>query len=484
MLLEPVIDAWRHTFPRDLRFCRQATILHAELRSIAKRYKDKKFVPRGELQAVADNWTDVPYGWMRWPLVRQLTCVAWINVYRTRRGEPAWLFTRAVKAEHDRLEAWLSKEANAKMYIQKDVFEREVMEPFHVAALYHYAFVFFAACACLLGVFLTVCYNVEPLQYISLVYVRRLTRKEIVEWFEKVAVQHCDTELPDAYKEALPPTAFMRPGEDMVNFTVVEMVSPDGSQRVSFIPFPRIAPREYFIRIGSIMKAHQALLMEELNLEQLKVMPPAYFFPLKDDPFPSLGVHHRYYDILEGGDRAPPRLLPGSAPPEWYEKYFYGFVPFPIKTVYRPYGFMGTRADARTGWGRLKDALREKSVTSIAVPWTPMQITNLKCSLYKEGWTVNRVETLPWMVPREMGEHFCRYYGIEETEDHRQRDHAREEAAAAVRAARASDARTMAQKSALENKGNPFAASARSTRRVGPVESDTPPLPAATGTVS
>jgi hypothetical protein len=422
MLLSPVIDAWRHTFPKDLRFCRQAVILNAELRSIAKRYRDKKFIPRGELQAVADNWVDVPHGWMKWPVVRQLTCIAWINTFRVRQGKPAWLFTRAVKVEHERLDAWLAKDGNNKMYIPRDQFEREVMEPFHVAAMYHYAFVFCASAMLLLASFLIACYNAEPLQYVSLRYARGLTRKQIVDWFERVAFLHCATELPDAYKNAMPPTAFQKPGDDMIYFNVVEMISPAGDQRVSFIPFPRIAPREYFIRVGTVMKNHQSMLMEELNLEQLKVMPPAYFFPLTDEPFPALGVHHRYWDVLEGGERAPPNLLPGSAPPEWYEKIFYGFVPFPIKTVYRPYGFMGTRGDARTGWGRLKDAVQEKSLVSLAVPWTPMQITNLRCSLYKEGWKVDRVESIPWMVPRELGEHFCRYYGIEETDDDRRRD--------------------------------------------------------------
>uniref|UniRef100_A0A7S1W9C3 Uncharacterized protein n=1 Tax=Neobodo designis TaxID=312471 RepID=A0A7S1W9C3_NEODS len=436
MLLEPLVETWRHTFPKDLRFSRYAIMLKSELNEVARRYKDKKFVPRGELQAVADNWIDPPYSWQRLPVLRQLSLSAWINVYRTRqRGQPNWLLSRGAKVEHERLVAWLDREGNARMYLPREQFEREVMEPFHTAVLYHYMFLTGAAFAFLLGLFLISCYNAEPLTYFSLVYGRKLTPKQIVDWYEQVMLNHANTEQPEAYRDAMPPTAFVRPGEDMVCFNVIELVSPTRDCRVTFIPFPRVGPREFFLKAGSIMKNHQAVLMEELNMEQLRVTPPAYYFPLKDEPFPALGIHHRYYDILEGGDRVPPRLLPGATPPEWYDKYIFGIVPFPIKTIYKPYGFLGTRSDARAGWGRLKDALFDERLVSIAVPWTPMQITNLKCSLYKEGWTVGRVESIEWMRPRAVGEHFLEYYGIEETDEHRARDAAREAAEAELRAA-------------------------------------------------
>lgn len=412
MLFEPLRDAWRHTFPKDLRFCRQCIILRAELDSVRKRYKDKKFIPRAELQAVANNWTEVPYPWMRWPFVRQVCWIRAINSVRCFRGRESWLFTRHVATEHGRFNKWLQSAAK-RTYIPREQFEREVLEPFHVAVAYHRIFIIGALFIGSLIVFLVACHNWDPILYAYLRYWLKLERHEILDWWENVAMRHCAVEVPAAYKDSLPPTAVVRPNSDKVHFNVTEMISPDKTRRVIFLPTPFVGPRDFYFKAGKIMVAAEALMIENAALESLKMLPPSAFFPLSDEPFPAIGVHHRFYNIFDSEHSEPPELVAGSIPPGFTWSIFVGSVPFVLKAVFFPSMFVGNRADAKIGWGRLKDALGDTEYKSICVPWTPLQITNLKCSLFKEGWTVGAVQTVPWMDTREMGRNFCDYYAIE-----------------------------------------------------------------------
>jgi hypothetical protein len=410
-MLSPLVDVWRHTFPKTLRFCPQCTVLNAQLTSIGKRYSDKRFIPRAEIQQVIDDWAPAPTRFIQLPVVRHVLLIRQVNALRCYRGEPSWLYTRSVELEHARLAEWFRVNAT-KMYIPKDQFEREVLQPFHVATAYHRVFYLTMGVVAAFVAFLVACDNSERILYLYLHFWRGMARAAIVDWFEAVMLQHCHSELPEAYKgTGMPPTAFTKDGDSAIYFNVVEMTSPDRDCRAVFIPHPRATTVEYCQHIGEVCKNCQAVVLEECSIEALKTTPPAYFFPLKSDTFPAVGLHHRYWDLVSDG-REPPRLLAGSVQLPTAVKYFVGMVPFAIKTVYFPNTFLGNRGDARTGWGRIKESVGDKTLLSVAVPWTPFQITNLKCSLYRMGWRVTNTSSIPWMDPRQPGVTFCDHFGI------------------------------------------------------------------------
>ena len=363
MFITPLIEIWRFSFPRNLRFCRQCQILHAQLAVVDKRYKDRKFIPRAELANVIESYVPgPPVPFVHLPVLRQLFLVRGINAIRIYYGYPAWLFTGAIRVEHAKIEQWFGKNGNT-LWINRTRFKTEVLDEFHVAQQFHKFFllgVFFMFL--LMGVSIAGAFS-EPLLYAYLVYVRRMDRDQVAAYIASVLEQHATTELTDAYKGALPPAAFTKPGRgDTVFFNIVEMTSPDSQARVVFVPYPKIAPEAFYRKAGNVLRNCAALLMEEVPLEQLHRMPPAYFFFLdgrENSMFPSLDLHHRIYDVIDvAGKVEPPKLLPGALRHNVANKYTLGVTPFSIKMLYAPYFLSGGKSDAKIAWATLKTIMK------------------------------------------------------------------------------------------------------------------------------
>ncbi|EPY38895.1 hypothetical protein AGDE_05034 [Angomonas deanei] len=98
-------------------------------------------------------------------------------------------------------------------------------------------------------------------------------------------------------------------------------------------------------------------------------------------------------------------------------------LPFELRCVYLPTFLTATRAEARVGWGRLKEVIELETIQAeelkregdgsariVAVPWTAQHVVNLEASLIKAGFKVSRVFTIHWLEEDHMGEHFCSYY--------------------------------------------------------------------------
>lgn len=435
-------DAWRHTFPKDLRFCRQCEIFHAQLTSISRRYKDKRTIPRAEVQMILDSYAPVPYRFMQWPLLRIVLFVRMINAVRVYRGERAWLFTRALELEHAKVDKWYQKYAATRSVIDRERYVHDVLEPFHVATTYHRGILVGMLILLQLIIFLTASVFFERLalwwMYYWLDYrslkapepaegtpgpenatgapQRSPTREAIIRWWARIIMRHAAPEVLDAYKEILPaPVVELKDGT--LAMQVVEMTRKSDGKRVLFIPMPRIAPEGFYHAVGIICRASQGVVLEDVCLEALKTLPPAFYFPLKGEPtFASLGLHHRFYDLLvDDYNVQPPKLFPGSVPASLPTALFVGAMPVAFRYVLFPHMVHGTRTEARIGWGRLKDVLDNPHhpIQSVAMPWSVTQINNLESSLYKlGGWSVTNVSVIPWLRLDDVGSHFCDYFGV------------------------------------------------------------------------
>lgn len=475
-----LLDLWRHTFPKDLRFCRQCDILHAQLSSVSRRYRDKRTIPKAEVQMVLDGYQSVPYAWMRWPIVRTIACVRLVNAIRVYRGERAWLFTNAVKTEHEKLAAWFDKHCATRTVIDRERFVHDCLEPFHMATAYHRGFLLGLLVVIQLMVFLVACHFFERVVYVWLFYWQGYDRAGIRAWWVNVLQRHVTPELIDAYRHLVPPAVVLLtrsstaaatggllagaaggnivtpPAVDstkaiaekapdraqvvamgadhnvgldcVIGVQVAELTAPDGLTRVVFIPTPRIGPVSFYRAVGRICRSVQGVVLEEVCLESLKALPPSFYFPLASDDtnkgtretqpvvgatFPSLGLHHRFMDLIgDDPEIQPPQIFPGTVQPTMPAAMLMGATPLALRYVLFPDMFYGTRAEARLGWGRLKEVVEAQQVTSIAMPWSVSQITNLECSLVKQGWRVTHTSVIPWLCLEEVADHFCDYYGI------------------------------------------------------------------------
>lgn len=385
MIISTLSEIFRYTFPRNLRFCRQCHILHSQLMAVDKRYKDRKYVPRSEVATIIDSYVPGPQPlglpFFRWPVLRSIFFVRGINTIRVWRGYPSWLYTRAVRHEHKRVCDWFDKNGNTTLWIKRDKFKEEVLDEFKVAQQYHKFFMLGVVVVTSLLLFLAAGAASEPLLYSYLVYWRGMSKEEVATFMADLLEEHASVDTPEKYKSVLPPASFRlrhTPGSDpsatkktegekyaddrTIYFNVVEMTSPTGNARVIFIPCPKVGTPSFYKQVGNICRSCSAILLEEVPLEYLHQMPPAFFFfPEGRDSyaFPALNLHHRVYDIIsDDPDTPPPKLLPGAVKQRLSTRYLLGMLPFSFKTLYFPYFLAGSKSEAKMAWGTLKAVVR------------------------------------------------------------------------------------------------------------------------------
>lgn len=367
--------------------------------------------------------------------------------------------------------------SNSSALVTRDEFEREVLQRFHVATVYQRGarFLIFLCVVLLLLAIGSLC--VDTLLYWYIRYWKGWDRNATMEWFRKhVLVRHTVAEVPPAYASLLPYPCVMRTnpttGRTELAVSVVELTLPNplehsdktkdssngrnaGSSSpitVLAIPTPHIGEVDFFRRLGRVIRACDAVVLEGVSFDKLDKMIPATLLPLKEDTFPALGLHHRFLDILQT-DQEPPMLYPGGNRMGWRTFFKQVITPFEVQCVYEPTMLAASKGEAKVGWGRLQALIERRrheleeaaGKTSdpqgrkrggnregntvrdgdlcfrhpspsepyvICLPWTIQHIVNIEASLIKYGFKVKRVFLLPWMEEDYMGTHFCDYYGI------------------------------------------------------------------------
>ena len=412
----------RHTFPKNLRWCKQAKVLYYSLYQTVKQNKDRKYVPREDFMAVLQRWEEPPYAWLRYAGIRHMITRPW-NLVRVRRGKKSWLFTPAVRDEHKVIMNWMqSRKGGAKKYVSREQFEREVMACFHVSAVVHVVYILGLILVVTSFLYVAVVSHFDYLLFCYFRYIQKMNREQIASWIATRLEMHAMSERVAGFSDVVPPPASRIPknavtdqslnnSDDMIYMNAVEMTSPDQSIVITFIPFPRAVTKTFCQAVGEMAKIHSSILLEDCSLETMSSLYPIFFFPCNENHFPAFDCQLRYYDIIEK-DVEPPRLLYGRVGVKMSE-LFLALWPMSVKHIYAPYSFNGGREEARTGWGFLCEAIKDQRNTSIAVPWTPFQISNLESSLFKQGWTVTGVKQIPWMNPKQTGYKFCDYFGLE-----------------------------------------------------------------------
>lgn len=423
-------DVWRHSFPRGLRYCKQCLILHSTLTSITKRYKHKRFIPRRELQDAVDSFVPMPGApLLCLPIVRHVLLIRLINAVRSSVfGRPAWLFTLSVAKEHKKVKEWLEADLkrinNRKLekFVDRDVFQREVLGTFHVAAMYHRAFRYgMCLCVVLIGIVLAELLFAEWLN-IYLRYWRGMDDEKILAYFREVTERHTVSDVPAAYASKLPPPCALiqEGGTKRYSVEVCEFIAPDDSKRVVLIPTPCVGERSFFEAVGAIARKSDALILEGVPDADLNRVAPMILLPMREPTFGSFNLHHKYYDIVHGNKHEPPKLCASASESQVTKFVAQSLVPMTLRHILLPSLVSGSKAEAKNGWAHLKELLEDDDMLrknpqrpdntdghyTICVPWTVGQIVNLEASLLKLGYRLRRHYALPWLTEDFMGENF------------------------------------------------------------------------------
>ncbi|KAG8346639.1 hypothetical protein TRVL_02523 [Trypanosoma vivax] len=436
-------DVYRQTFPKKLRFDKSSRILHAEVYVLCKRHKHKKYIPKQEIFGVLNGYEPLPGSpWLQLPVVRHLLLVRIINSIRCFFGRKSWLINRGVEEEFTKIKRWMEQEerlmaklpvdSRTRNFVLRDKFEKEVLASFHVATVYHHMVRAGATFAIFLVLYTFAAINVDWLVHMYLVRWMRMNRSEVLEWFREVTERHVVAETPPAYRGLLPPPCVLQTttdGREHYRVQATELVSPNDRIIVLAVPCPQIGPRNFFTALGQSMKMCDAVLMEGVPFDRIGRVAPASLLPLRDDTFPSIGVHHRFLDIVRGSGE-PPFLYPAGTEISWRAYWRHVFTPFELSCVYWPTSFSASKGEARIGWGRLRELIERidlqmqeeqsngetgsASPYVVCLPWTVNHIVNIEASLIKYGFHVKRVFPIDWMARDHMGECFCVYHNISE----------------------------------------------------------------------
>jgi hypothetical protein len=478
--MSTLLDIYRHTFPKRLRFDKASQILYAQCYSIAKQYKHKKYIPQSEIRHVLDGYEPMPGApWLQLPIVRHVLLIRLINGLRGLAGRKSWLYNRSVEEEYRAISSWLDKSvkvpanrrgsvgdgssisgsgaragsssssrsggsssssldhgagakarasAQSKLngMVEREKFEKEVLMNFHVATVYQRMFRIGFVVVFFLCFLVYASLHTDNFVYWYLHYYRRYGREEILQFFREITSLHAVAEVPPAYASILPPPCVRRTsptGDVTYAVNMVELVMADRNVTVFAIPCPQMGPRVFFERVGEVAAVCDGIVLEGVTFDKVDKLAPAVFFPLKDDTFPALGVHHRFLDILRYSAEEPPMLYPAGSEVSWKAYAMQVVIPYELRCVYNPTYLSATKGEARVGWGRLRQVLEEvgEAVTGsteqerhvICIPWTLNQMVNLEASLVKYGFTVRNVYPLHWQREDHMGEHFCNHFHID-----------------------------------------------------------------------
>lgn len=447
-----LVEVFRETFPKNLRFDKPCQILYAECYSISKRYKHKKYIPRTEIESVLNEYAAMPgRPCLQLPVIRQLLFIRVINAGRTFSGEKSWLYTRGVEDEYARIERWMehqskvaaarakpkkrsayaapSSSVTASRYVnmvERELFDKEVLGTFHVAIMYQRMVRYGVVIAALLVLLAFASVNTDYVVQLYCRYWRRMGRAEVMVWMREITRRHTSCDIPDAYKSILPVPCFSytnKAGVMCYGVNIAELVSQEKGVTVVCVPCPQMGDKRFFEQVGQVATICDAVVMEGVRFEDIDRISPAALLPLKDNTFPALGVHHRFLDILRTAGE-PPMLYPGGSNVSWKAWLQQLVIPFEVRCVYNPTELSATKGEARVGWGRLRDVIDEKAAVAaasrakdtrsyvIAVPWTVNQVVNLEASLAKSGFKVNNVFPIHWIEEDHLGRNFCDYYGI------------------------------------------------------------------------
>ncbi|CBH09899.1 hypothetical protein, conserved [Trypanosoma brucei gambiense DAL972] len=434
-------DVYRQTFPKKLRFDKSSRILYAQIYVIARRHKHRKYIPKEDIEDVLNNYTTLPGSpWLQLPIIRHVLLIRQINGIRGFFGKRSWLLNRAVEEEFNKIVRWMNAQEQlvlrtgagrcAANLVLREKFVKEVLDVFHVATAYQRMVRVGALLIVILLLLLIVMVNVDRFVYVYLVHWSGMCRTEVMEWFREITEQHTVAEVPPAYRSLLPPPCVMRVAEDgrvKYELKIAELVSKDENIIVLAVPCPQVGTKSFFAALGKTVGLCDAVLMEGVSFEYIDRIAPASLFPLRDDTFPALGVHHRFLDILRDS-REPPFLYPAGTELSWSAYLQHLLIPFEVKCIYWPTFSSASKGEARVGWGRLRELIEKVTVEQeraqlgedkkelkpyvICLPWTVNQIVNLEASLVKLGFRVRRVFPLEWIDRDHMGEHFCNYYSL------------------------------------------------------------------------
>lgn len=433
--MQTLADVFRTTFPRHLRFDPACQILYAQCYSVSRQHKHKKYIPKAAIEDILNGYERLPGSpWLQLPVIRHVLLIRIVNGVRQYYGRPSWLYNQAVEAEYTKLSNWMEKQnravkttgtSRASSVILREQFDKEVLGEFHVATMYQRMARFFVVFACVLIVLLIAAINTDAMVYLYTRFWLRLSREDVLQLFRDVTARHTVTDIPLGYESLLPSpcTPYTNEqGEAGYAVNIAELVSEDKGITVIAVPCPLVGTRQFFTDVGDLAMACDAVLMEGVPMEKMDRMPPVAFFPLKDETFPALGLHHRYLDILRGQD-VPPMLYPAGSNLSWVVRWKQFISPFEVRSVYQPTTLSGTKGEARVGWGHLRELIDRVATENtnrsrggphkvICVPWTVFQIANLEASLVKYGFEVKRVFPMHWLGQDHMGSHFCQYYNI------------------------------------------------------------------------
>eukprot|EP00760_Papus_ankaliazontas_P018412 PhM_4_TR17478/c0_g1_i1/m.33024 len=358
-----------YNFPKNLRFCKNCIILHAQIFAVTKRHKDRRYIPMRELRDVAEQWKPPPNRLMQVPVLRYVCGVVLVNALRVYKGHPSWLLSRAVEVEHKKFVTWMDEHVPRKgissALIDRERFEEEYMKNFHVATTWHRIYIV-GICFTMLIIVFAFC-GVEFDRVLSWYFkICGYTRAEVKEWWEKVLLQHAEIEVPEAYKSIVGEFARVETinGSRKIVFRGMELNNRDNTQKVMLLPCPWAGPRDFYRMIGDLSLECDALLMEQCCLEDLRVLPPATYFPLKTPLFESLGLHHRHWDVLRFGV-PPPRLLPSKPKPRFMKLLIANSNPMLVRNVLRSRKVYGNKTEAKIAWGYLKPHLDQRNAEAL-----------------------------------------------------------------------------------------------------------------------
>ncbi|CCW71020.1 unnamed protein product [Phytomonas sp. Hart1] len=454
--MNTLAEIYLNTFPKKLRFDRASQILYAQCYLVLKQYKNKKYIPKSEIQDILDQYAPLPGApWSQLPFVRHILCIRIINVLRVFMGRKSWLYNRNVDEEYTKIKNWLDKEDKIRLgkeklspnirgsraimnpgnFIERERFDRELLSTISVATMYQRMARLGMVCALFLMGLLFAAVLTDYFIYLMVRFWWRMDRAGTLLWLREVMERHVATEVPPAYKDLLPPPCeriVNRDQEAIYTVNIVELTSDERSITVMAVPCPLVGEKEFFQEVGRLAASCDCVVAEGVSFDKVDKLQPAMLFPLRTNTFPSFGVHHRFLDILRptAGDE-PPLLYPAGSTIGWNAFLKQVFIPFEVRAVIHPTMLFATKAEARIGWGRLRAVIEEVAPLSaktkgstasggqnkgrpphyvICIPWTVNQIMNLEASLIKMGFKVKRVFPLHWIPEDYMGNCFCDYY--------------------------------------------------------------------------
>ncbi|KAG5477636.1 hypothetical protein CUR178_05342 [Leishmania enriettii] len=453
--MSTLLEIYRQSFPKGLRFDKASQVLYAQCYSINKRHRGRKYIPQKDIRDVLNSYVPMPGApWLQLPIVRHVLLIRLINGIRGLQGGKSWLYNRNVEEEHRKIAEWLSnavkkppthrgnaaarlstsarQDSDAALaalgaMVERERFEREVLRNFHVATAYQRAMRLGLALVMALCCIVYASLHTDNLVYVYLRYWRRYDRREIMKYFRDITMLHTLAEVPPAYASLLPPPCVRytdAAGDACYAVNMVEMVLPQHNITVFALPCPQAGEKAFFAKVGSLAEVCDGIIVEGVSFDTIDKLLPAAFFPLKNNTFPALGLHHRFLDILRNSSAEPPMLYPAGADVGWGVFLTQALVPFELRCVYNPTQLSATKGEARIGWGHLRRVLEEWIADEAAqasgekrvlcLPWTLNQIVNIEASLVKYGFEVRSVYRLHWQREDHIGEHFCSYFSIRE----------------------------------------------------------------------